>query len=383
MIKEGIINIRKPAGMSSHDVVYMVRKLTGIKRIGHTGTLDPEAFGVLPVCIGKAARLPDYLDQDFKTYRCSMYLGMSSDSQDIWGKEVKDMHESWRGRPELSEEKIRETLESFRGVISQVPPKYSAVRVDGRRLYDYARKGQDVKIPERTVYIADIRLLETDREQLKVTFDVKCTKGTYIRTICHEAGKKLGCGAAMCALERTESGYFSLENGVDFEAVKALAERRIALVDSLPKTRKMPRGRMNDRMILEGGLDALKELYGVEEPLPQQLYAEYAAIEDEINKMVIMPEEAMIHFGKCRILEDKTAKWFLQGGHVKMSEVNTLEEPEFAAKDFPLPMRDEYRRAYRLYAPEGGNYSGAFLGVAFYDLGYKKLVADKIFFNED
>ena len=381
MIKEGIINIKKPAGMSSHDVVYRVRRLTGVKRVGHTGTLDPEAFGVLPVCIGTAARLPEYLDMDFKSYTCSMYLGMESDSQDIWGKEVLDRREQLRAAGAPTKEEVEKALGSFLGVIDQVPPKYSAVRVDGRRLYDYARKGQDVEIPVRTVYIDGIELLEYDSAELKVTYRVRCTKGTYIRTICHETGRLLGCGACMCALERTESGYFTLENAVELDAVEALVERRAKVLEQLPGDCKLPRGRMNDRLILDGGLPALKKLFGIEEELPEELYAEYAAIEEEINAMMIMPDEAMLSFGIADIKDEKTAEWFLQGGHVAMNQVDVRKEPRFAGEEFPLPMRDEYKRAYRLYGPAEGKYAGAFLGVAIYDLGYKKLVADKVFFN--
>ncbi len=416
MINEGIINIKKPAGMSSHDVVYAVRRLTGIKRIGHTGTLDPEAFGVLPVCIGTAARIPEYLDMDMKKYRCSMLLGVTSDSQDIWGKEVCDRREELKSvgllqaseamnnafnlksaedikaaEPEsatcvsaagpVDRERVETALSEFTGVINQIPPKYSAVRVDGRRLYDYARKGQDVKIPERTVFIREITLLDYEPEEMKVTFDVVCSKGTYIRTICHELGEKLGVGGAMCSLERLESGFFTLENAVDFERVEALAARRTALIDRLPKTQKIPRGRMNDDLILSGGLKALEKLYGIEGGLETSLYEEYDEIEKAINEISISPDLAMEKFGRAVILEGSKVEWFLQGGHVRKSETEILEEPVFASEKFSLPMRDEFTRAYRLYAPKKDGFEGEFLGVAFYDLNYKKLVADKVFYR--
>ena len=143
-MKDGIININKPAGMTSHDVIGDLRRLLGMKKIGHTGTLDPMATGVLPICLGKATRVAEYMDMDFKTYRCTMTLGVITDTQDIWG-EVLEM----RDTSGITEAEVRKAFKPFHGEILQMPPMYSAVRIDGRRLYDYARSGETAIVADR------------------------------------------------------------------------------------------------------------------------------------------------------------------------------------------------------------------------------------------
>lgn len=166
MIRNGIINLLKPAGMTSHDGVRLLRRLTGIKRIGHTGTLDPMAVGVLPICIGSAARITEYLDLDYKKYRCEMQLGLETDTQDIWGAILRDN----RGNFIFDGEKIKEVLSSFQGMISQYPPGYSAVRVNGKRLYEYARKGEEVEIKPRQVNIKNITVIHMDHKKKQGDF---------------------------------------------------------------------------------------------------------------------------------------------------------------------------------------------------------------------
>ncbi len=383
MILEGIININKPAGMSSHDLVNMVRRLTGVKRIGHTGTLDPQATGVLPVCIGTASRITEYLDLDMKTYLCSMYLGVTSDTQDIWGKDVHDERSRLKiafsgGKKPFDEQDIVNTLKSLSGVTEQVPPKYSAVWVNGRRLYDYARNGQEVEIPKRTIYIDSVEVIDIDMNELKVTFRVTCSKGTYIRSICADVGEKLGCGAAMCELTREASGYFNLGNAVSFEFLKQLCERRERALEKLGRKNKHPRGRMNDADILKGGVRVLAKLYGVEETLDAALEGEFDEIDSVVNKIIIYPDEPLKSFGRAKICTGDLADWFVGGGHIAMKEVEVLEKPRYQNEDFPLPIREEFRHAYRLYSPDM-----IFLGVAFYNFKYKKLVADKVFFHRD
>lgn len=221
-MKDGILNINKPAGMTSHDVIGDLRRLLGMKKIGHTGTLDPMATGVLPICLGKATRVAEYMDMDFKTYRCTMSLGVVTDTQDIWG-EVLEL----RDTPGITEAAVRAAFMPFRGEISQLPPMYSAVRIDGRRLYDYARAGEtDVvadRVQPRRVYIRslDIELIDfaADSNVKKVTFVVECSKGTYIRTICQDVGQALGCGAAMESLCRIAGGAFRIEDAVSLDAL--------------------------------------------------------------------------------------------------------------------------------------------------------------------
>ena len=206
MIESGILNINKPAGMTSHDVIYRVRRATGIKRVGHTGTLDPQATGVLPVCIGSAARITEYLDMDFKTYRCTMVLGKITDTQDIWGEVLEE-----RSTEGITEEAIREAFSGFSGFIDQTPPMYSAVRINGRRLYEYARDGQEVKVKSRRIYIKELEIESIDMDSKEVVFSVECSKGTYIRTICQDVGETLGCGATMTALTRTPAVHSRLK----------------------------------------------------------------------------------------------------------------------------------------------------------------------------
>lgn len=218
MLKEGIINFLKPAGMTSHDAVYALRRTLGVKRIGHTGTLDPMAVGVLPLGIGSAARITEYLDLDEKTYRCQVLLGLSTDTLDVWGKVLEDRRENSRG---LREEDVLEALAPMRGSIMQLPPKYSALRVNGRRLYDYARNGEEVEIARRPVHISALEVVDMDLKRGRVTFDVTCSKGTYVRSICQELGETLGCGGgAMSFLLRLKSGAAELSEAVTLEELR-------------------------------------------------------------------------------------------------------------------------------------------------------------------
>ena len=195
----GILNFNKPQQMTSHDCVAIVRRATGIKRVGHTGTLDPMATGVLPICIGSATRITEYLDEDQKTYRCLMQLGIETDTQDIWGKVTSE-----QPVVNLNDEIIATAVLSFQGDIIQVPPKYSALKVAGKRLYQYAREGKDVEIKPRHIFISKMTLNQIHGNQ--VTFTVTCSKGSYIRSICRDIGCKLGCGAAMGRPDRIGIG---------------------------------------------------------------------------------------------------------------------------------------------------------------------------------
>ena len=208
---DGIINLLKPAGMTSHDLVYIIRKKFDRVKTGHTGTLDPMAVGVLPICVGKATRITEYLDLDFKKYRCELQLGIETDTQDIWGTILKET------KVEVSEDAIKEAVASFEGDIFQTPPEYSAIRVNGKRLYEYARQGEKVEIKSRKIHMKEIHIIEIDMEHNKVMLDVVCSKGTYIRTLCSDIGKKLGCGGTMSFLLRTASGRFKIEDTLTIE----------------------------------------------------------------------------------------------------------------------------------------------------------------------
>ena len=214
MIRDGIININKPAGWTSQDVCAKLKHALHVKKAGHTGTLDPMATGVLPVCFGKTTRVIEYYGNDHKSYHCCMKLGIETDTLDITGKVLRTGNYA-----EVSEKAVKEAFKAFDGVIEQTPPKYSALMIDGKRAYDLARAGKDFEIKPRKVTIYDIAATKIDLENGELEFDVTCSKGTYIRTICDDIGRALGCGAAMTALTRTGSGFFKIEDSNTIEEV--------------------------------------------------------------------------------------------------------------------------------------------------------------------
>lgn len=223
----GILPLYKPAGMTSHDCVMKIRKLLHTKKVGHSGTLDPEVTGVLPICIGQATKVADYLHEQPKEYVATMVIGRATDTEDGTGNVIADNPVD----SPLQIEKIREVFSRFTGEISQTPPMYSAVKIGGMRLHEAARKGLVVTREARKVTIYHLELLEA---QLKppypeVTFKVSCSKGTYIRTLCKDMGEALGYPAYMSDLQRTKSGPFSLDDCYHFaEIEKAVEEGRIA-----------------------------------------------------------------------------------------------------------------------------------------------------------
>lgn len=212
----GIIIVKKEKGFTSHDVVAKLRGILQKKKIGHTGTLDPDATGVLPVCVGKATKVCDLLTNKDKTYVAEVKLGITTDTLDMTG-EVLSQKEV-----QLSEEDLRKTLEQFRGNIEQVPPMYSAIKVNGKKLYELARKGIEVERKARTVTIHELILQDISLEKQEFTIEVTCSKGTYIRSLCHDIGEVLGCGAAMKSLVRTKVGQFSLEQAKTLSEIQEL-----------------------------------------------------------------------------------------------------------------------------------------------------------------
>lgn len=212
----GIINIHKEAGYTSHDVVAKMRGILRQKKIGHTGTLDPQATGVLPVCLGSGTKLCDMLTDRDKEYVAELLLGVTTDTQDTTGTILTQ-------RPvEASEEQVREAVLNFVGDCEQVPPMYSALKVDGKKLYELARAGKEVERRARPVVIHEIEILELNLPVVKMR--VMCSKGTYIRTLCHDIGERLGCGGAMQGLVRTRVGGFALEDAVTLEELEKLRD---------------------------------------------------------------------------------------------------------------------------------------------------------------
>ena len=213
---DGLINIYKEKGFTSHDVVAKMRGILRTKKIGHTGTLDPDAVGVLPVCVGSGTKLCSLLENHDKTYQTVMLLGLETDTQDITGTVLNEKEVT------VTEEEIEQILPSFRGKIMQIPPMYSALKVNGKKLYEYAREG---KVIERAPRPIEVFELKVDRMELpRVTMTITCSKGTYIRTICHDIGQALGCGGCMESLVRTRVGRFRLEDAVTLKELEHLRD---------------------------------------------------------------------------------------------------------------------------------------------------------------
>lgn len=317
---DGILVLNKPQNWTSHDCVAVCRRVLGIKKVGHGGTLDPMAEGVLPVFVGKATRIMQYMDLDYKTYKCRAKLGIRTDTQDIWGETLNT-----ENTEDISEDDIRNALNEFRGEIEQIPPKYSALKVNGMKLYEYARKGIDVEIKSRKVFIRELVINDIDMNNMEVTFEVTCSKGTYIRSICSDLGEKLGCGAAMSYLKRTASGVFTLEGAVSPEDLKTM------------------------------------EL-------------------SEIEKYIMPVDKPLVHFHKAVMKADR-AKYFASGNSIRWNQIKTEELSDDAMSDIPFAAENtadglqERRQLYKVYRQE----DGMFLGTGYYCHEENVLKADKIF----
>lgn len=295
MFENGILNINKPEGWTSQDVVAKLRGRLHIRRVGHTGTLDPMATGVLPVCFGKATRIIEYYDDDFKTYEAEMKLGMVTDTLDITGTvlETKPV--------DVSEEDVIQAIDSFRGWITQIPPKYSALKVNGKPLYKYAREGVEVEIKSRKIYVADIQAMEVNLGENRILFRVTCSKGTYIRTICDDIGKKLGCGGTMTALQRIQSGCFRVEDARTLPAILEMTD-------------------------------------------------------EELERCVIPMDETLVHLGRIELKSMESAPFYYNGREIDTGYVNVLASPAV-----PEALQEGSRLGdkYRVYDPEG-----KFLGIS-------------------
>lgn len=229
---DGILNIYKEQGFTSHDVVAKLRGICKQKKIGHTGTLDPDAVGVLPVCLGKATKVCDLLTDKDKTYEAVLQLGVVTDTQDMSGEILSKQEVS------VSRDEIEEAVMSFVGDYDQIPPMYSALKVNGKKLYELAREGKVVERKARRITIHEIEISKINMEQKTVTMTVSCSKGTYIRTLCHDIGEKIGCGGAMATLKRTKVSSFMIQDSLTLSEVEELVkegtiEEHLVKVDSL------------------------------------------------------------------------------------------------------------------------------------------------------
>lgn len=210
---DGILLINKPVGYTSHDIVGIVRKKLHTKKVGHCGTLDPDATGVLVVCINKATKAIQFLMSDTKFYRATLSLGKSTDTYDASGKVLEEKEVG-----ALSENQVIDVLNSFMGKSKQKPPIYSAIKVNGKKLYEYARNGEEVEIKERDIEIMMIKMISFSNNE--IVFDVKCSKGTYIRSLCVDIAQKLGYPGHMSHLERRQAGHFSIEDCITLEQLE-------------------------------------------------------------------------------------------------------------------------------------------------------------------
>ena len=209
----GFLNIYKPQGKTSHDVVAILRRITKIKQIGHTGTLDPFAEGVLPICIGKATRLIEYLNDD-KAYVGTVQLGKSTTTYDTEGEEVNVSDKK------VTLQEIQEILPKFRGEIQQLPPIFSAIKVNGKKLYEYARKGEEVKIEPRRVNIYKLEIVNFNEEKQTLALHIECSKGTYIRSIANDLGEALGCYGHLIKLVRIKAGKFGISEAIRLDTLE-------------------------------------------------------------------------------------------------------------------------------------------------------------------
>ena len=299
---DGIFNIYKEKGFTSHDVVAIVRRTIHMKKVGHTGTLDPDAEGVLPVCVGKATKLSDVIMDGRKSYRAMLRLGVTTTTEDASGEVLETK------AVVFDEGKIRAAVAAFIGRLEQVPPMYSAVKVNGKKLYELAREGKEIARKARTIEVYDIRIrrfLPPDR----VEMDIDCSKGTYIRTLCADIGKALGCGGHMAELLRTATGSFSLENAIKLDDLKALAEQERAedaLLTMQEALRDFPVIKIAEgstKLLYNGG--KIQEKYFTKQPKALQ-EDEIAAVYDFENHLVglytLKKEETNFYIKPCLLL---------------------------------------------------------------------------------
>ena len=224
----GIINVYKEAGFTSHDVVAKLRGILKMKKIGHTGTLDPDATGVLPVCLGKGTKVCDLLTDKDKTYEAVLLLGTTTDTQDTSGTVLSTKEVT------VNKQQIEEAILSFVGEYDQVPPMYSALKVGGKKLYELAREGKEVERKARRITIHQIEIEEIAMETKEVRFSVNCSKGTYIRTLCYDIGELLGCGGCMKQLKRTKVSQFDITDSLTLDQIETLRDEGTLLEHIIP-----------------------------------------------------------------------------------------------------------------------------------------------------
>ncbi|MCD8090071.1 MAG: tRNA pseudouridine(55) synthase TruB [Clostridiales bacterium] len=256
----GFINLYKEQNFTSNDAVNIVRGIFRGTKTGHTGTLDPMATGVLPICLGKATKLADYIQAEKKVYRTTLTLGTETDTCDIWGKVLETREVN------LTEDEIISAVVSFKGEQEQIPPMYSAIKVNGKRLYDLAREGKTAERKSRRITIYDIKDIELENNKT-VSFTVTCSKGTYIRSLCHDIGKKLGTCGTMSALERIKTGSFGRETAITIGGLRDLKEENrlpeaVIPIEKALSYEKYTAGPSADKLINNGNKISTAQISG-------------------------------------------------------------------------------------------------------------------------
>lgn len=258
IVMNGIINVYKEKGYTSHDVVARLRGILHYKKIGHTGTLDPDAVGVLPVCVGNATKVCDVLTDRDKVYHTVLKLGMTTDTYDTSGEVLST------SAVDATRQEIEEAVMAFVGSYEQLPPMYSAIKINGVRLYELARQGITVERKKRLVTIRNIRITDIDMENKLVSLDVECSKGTYIRSLCKDIGDVLGCGGCMSELTRTRVGRFVIEEAMKLDEIEAVVkDGRVDDImiapDAIFDYPKLQPGAEYDKALRNGNTFSLKE----------------------------------------------------------------------------------------------------------------------------
>jgi len=264
----GILNIFKPKGISSHQVVKEIRSILNIPKVGHTGTLDPSASGVLLLCLGQATKIAEFLVGMKKHYQGEMILGVSTDSQDAEGKIIGKKEVG----TDIDEKRIRDIFQKYEGTISQIPPMFSAAHYKGKRLYRLARKGIEVKRSPKEIKIYKFNLIKFEqRINPIVKFEVVCSKGTYVRTLCNDIGNELGCGAHLLSLVRKKVGNFSIEDSISLEEFiedKTLGKKYLISIDSaLEGLKKITVKSEATKTVLNGGIISGEQIVEIPEGL--------------------------------------------------------------------------------------------------------------------
>ena len=284
----GIVIINKSKGYTSHDIVAKVKKITG-EKVGHTGTLDPLATGVLPLLIGKGTLCSKYLMNHDKTYKVLLKLGIKKSTGDEEGEilQEKNVNENL-----LEEQNIKKVLNSFLGEQEQIPPIYSAIKVNGKKLYEYARKGQEVEIHPRKITIYDIQLLKIDKENKEIQFEVSCSKGTYIRSLCEDIAKKIGTVGYMKELQRTKVGDFKIEQSVLTEDLKkeTIEEHIITIEDLFQDMKNIELNERKLQLFLNGVKLSVDLKDGIYKIYNNQQFIGIGMVKDKLLKRDIIIE---------------------------------------------------------------------------------------------